>query len=433
MNSCPLKVKPKPWLIGTLIAAIAASGGIVLVGLAQSGWQTPHSAESSDVQPTTLPNIAALGRLEPTGEIVKVAAPLTLDGDRLSTLKVKLGDTVQAGDPIAVLDSRDRLLDEVAQAQAQLRVAQVKLAQVQAGAKPGAINAQRATVSQESAELTGQLRIQRQTIARLEAQYEGDRSAQTAAVQRLQAELRTAQKELARYQSLYQAGAVSASLFDSKQLSVDTTRQALKQATAELFRTDGIAQRRLREAQAELSRLETTGQAQVATAQSRLAEVAEVRSVDIQMAQAEVEAARVALTKAQKNLDRATIKAPSDGQILKIYTRPGEQMSSDGVVALGQTEQMLVVAEVYQSDIHRVQVGQAATIRGQGFPGELRGKVIELGRQISRQQVFSGDPGENLDRRVVEVKIALDPKDSQQVANLSNLQVQTVIQISSDS
>lgn len=41
MNSCPLKVKPKPWLIGTLIAAIAASGGIVLVGLAQSGWQTP--------------------------------------------------------------------------------------------------------------------------------------------------------------------------------------------------------------------------------------------------------------------------------------------------------------------------------------------------------------------------------------------------------
>ncbi len=420
MNSCPLKVKPKPWLVGTLIAAIAASGGIVLVGLAQSGWQTTHSADSSAVQPTTLPNIAALGRLEPTGEIVKVAAPLALDGDRLSTLKIKLGDIVQAGDPIAVLDSRDRLLDEVAQAQAQLRVAQVKLAQVQAGAKPGAINAQKATVSQESAELTGQLRIQWQTIARLEAQYEGDRTAQTAAVQRLQAELRTAQKELDRYQSLYQAGAVSASLFDSKQLSVDTTRQALKQATAELSRTDGIAQRRLREAQ-------------VATAQSRLAEVAEVRSVDIQMAQAEVKSAQVALTTAQKNLDRATIKAPSDGQILKIYTRPGEQMSSDGVVALGQTEQMLVVAEVYQSDIHRVQVGQAATIRGQGFPGELHGKVIELGRQISRQQVFSGDPGENLDRRVVEVKIALDPKDSQQVANLSNLQVQTVIQISDDS
>lgn len=433
MNSCPLKLKPKPWLIGTLIAAIAASGGIVFVGLAQSDWQGTSPSDSSSLQPSILPNVAALGRLEPTGEIVKVAAPLALDGDRLTELKVKLGDTIQAGDPIAVLDSRDRLLDEVAQAQAQLRVTQVKLAQVQAGAKPGAINAQRATVSQQSAEATGQLRIQRQTIARLEAQYEGDRTAQTAAVQRLAAELRTAQKELARYQSLYQAGAVSASLFDSKQLSVNTTQQALKQATAELSRTDGIAQRRLREAQAELGRLESTGQAQVATARSRLAEVVEVRSVDIQMAQAEVNAAQVSLTKAKKNLARATVKAPSDGQILQIYTRPGEQMSSDGIVALGQTAQMLVIAEVYQSDIHRVQIGQAATIHGQGFTDELKGKVIELGRQISRQQVFSGDPGENLDRRVVEVKIALNPTDSQQVANLSNLQVQTVIQISDES
>ncbi|UJB69973.1 biotin/lipoyl-binding protein [Acaryochloris sp. 'Moss Beach'] len=433
MNSCPLKLKPKPWLIGTLIAAIAASGGIVFVGLAQSDWQGTSPSDSSSLQPSILPNVAALGRLEPTGEIVKVAAPLALDGDRLTELKVKLGDTIQAGDPIAVLDSRDRLLDEVAQAQAQLRVTQVKLAQVQAGAKPGAINAQRATVSQQSAEAIGQLRIQRQTIARLEAQYEGDRTAQTAAVQRLAAELRTAQKELARYQSLYQAGAVSASLFDSKQLSVETTQQALKQSTAELSRTDGIAQRRLREAQAELGRLESTGQAQVATARSRLAEVAEVRSVDIQMAQAEVNAAQVSLTKAKKNLARATVKAPSNGQILQIYTRPGEQMSSDGIVALGQTAQMLVIAEVYQSDIHRVQIGQAATIRGQGFTGELKGKVVELGRQISRQQVFSGDPGENLDRRVVEVKIALKPTDSQQVANLSNLQVQTVIQISDES
>lgn len=433
MNSCPLKLKPKPWLIGTLIAAIAASGGIVFVGLAQSDWQGTNPVDSSSLQPSILPNVAALGRLEPTGEIVKVAAPLALDGDRLTELKVKLGDTIQAGDPIAVLDSRDRLLDEVAQAQAQLRVAQVKLAQVQAGAKPGAINAQRATVSQQSAEAIGQLRIQRQTIARLEAQYEGDRTAQTAAVQRLAAELRTAQKELARYQSLYQAGAVSASLFDSKQLSVDTAQQALKQSTAELSRTDGIAQRRLREAQAELGRLESTGHAQVATARSRLAEVAEVQSVDIQMAQAEVNAAQVSLTKAKKNLARATVKAPSDGQILQIYTRPGEQMSSDGIVALGQTAQMLVIAEVYQSDIHRVQIGQAATIRGQGFTDELKGKVIELGRQISRQQVFSGDPGENLDRRVVEVKIALNPTDSQQVANLSNLQVQTVIQISDES
>jgi HlyD family secretion protein len=37
--------------------------------------------------------------------------------------------------------------------------------------------------------------------------------------------------------------------------------------------------------------------------------------------------------------------------------------------------------------------------------------------------------GENLDRRVIEVKVRLTPQASQQVANLTNLQVEVAIQI----
>ena len=133
---------------------------------------------------------------------------------------------------------------------------------------------------------------------------------------------------------------------------------------------------------------------------------------------------------AEHELTKATIRAPSTGQVLQIYTRPGEQMSDDGIVALGQTDQMLVIAEVYQSDIGRVHLGQSATVRGQAFPGELTGSVIEIGRQVSRQNVFAREPGENLDRRVVEVKIALSPEDSERVTNLSNLQVEAIIVVS---
>jgi HlyD family secretion protein len=43
--------------------------------------------------------------------------------------------------------------------------------------------------------------------------------------------------------------------------------------------------------------------------------------------------------------------------------------------------------------------------------------------------VTSGEPGENLDRKVIEVRIQLNPEDSQQVANLTNLQVQVAIQL----
>ena len=176
-------------------------------------------------------------------------------------------------------------------------------------------------------------------------------------------------------------------------------------------------------------RLESTGRAQLVAQQSTLHKVAEVRTVDVQMAQAELDAAQAELTRTENSLARATIRAPRAGQILKIYTQPGEQMSDEGIVALGQTDQMLAIAEVYQSDIRRVTLGQPATVRGQAFEGELRGEVIEIGRQISRQNVFSTEPGENLDRRVVEVKIALTPKDSQRVMGFSNLQVQTIIAV----
>ncbi|MEO0948745.1 MAG: HlyD family efflux transporter periplasmic adaptor subunit [Cyanobacteria bacterium J06641_5] len=433
MNGFPIPLKSKPQLLGTLLAAAAVSGGIAIFGLSQSGWQIATSANSEIDRPRELPSVAALGRLEPQGEIVQIAAPLALDGDRLAELLVQRGHTVRVGDPIAVLDSRDRLQDAVTQAQMQVRTAEARLAQVRAGAKAGAISAQEAAVIRQSADLAGQLRTQRAEIARLEAQYEGDRAAQTATVNRLQAELRLAETERDRYNTLHAEGAVSASVFDDRQLAADTTRQALAEAEAILTRTSATNQRQLGESRAELARLESTGQAQLAADRSRLAEVAEVRPVDIQIAQTELNAAKASLLKAQNDLARATILAPQAGQILEIYTRPGEQISDAGIVALGQTDQMLAIAEVYQSDIHRVELGQQATIRGQAFAGELRGEVIEIGRQIDRQSIFSGEPGENLDRRIVEVKIALTPADSQRVADLSNLQVQAVVDVSNPS
>ena len=427
MNRIALNVKPT--MLWLALAALAATGGIFYSGLSRYGQLSADNADMA-AMPTELPGVAALGRLEPTGEIIQVAAPLELDGDRLVELFVAVGDTVDEGTPIAVLDSFDHLQDAVTQAQLQIRLADARLAQVKAGAKSGEILAQQATVTQRSAELTGQLRIQRETIARIEAQYGGDRAAQAATIRRLQAELQTAEAELTRYQALYDAGAISASLYDSKQLAVDTTRQAQAEAEAILGRTGATAQRQLQEARAELSRLEGTGQAQLAAAESTLDQVAEVRPVDVQLAQAELAAARAALVTAQNDLAKATIRAPSAGQILEIYTRPGEQMRAEGIVSLGQTQQMLVIAEVYQSDIGRVALGQRATVHGQAFSGKLQGDVIEIGRQISRQNVFAREPGENLDRRVVEVKIALTLEDSRRVANFSNLQVQTVITVS---
>ena len=68
----------------------------------------------------------------------------------------------------------------VVQAQQQVRVAQAKLDQVQAGAKVGEINAQQASVERLEAQSQGDKTAQQEAIFRIEAQWSGDRIAQEA-------------------------------------------------------------------------------------------------------------------------------------------------------------------------------------------------------------------------------------------------------------
>lgn len=293
---------------------------------------------------------------------------------------------------MAILDSRDRLLDALKQASEQVRVTQARLAQVKAGAKTGEIQAQQAT------------------IARLQADIAGEIPTQNAIIARWESEIRNANTEYQRFGQLYSNGAISASSLDSKRLAAETAQAQLREAIAAKNRTIETIKAQINEAKATLSR------------------ITEVRPVDVNAATTEVDNAIAVMKQAQTNQKQAYVRAPMNGHILKIHTRQGEKIS-DGIAELGKTDQMVAVAEVYQTDIGKIKLGQQARITSQAFLEELRGKVSQIGLQVHRQNVFSNQPGENLDRRVVEVKIRLTPADSKRVAGLTNLQVQTAIQL----
>ncbi|MDM9580587.1 MULTISPECIES: ABC exporter membrane fusion protein [unclassified Nostoc] len=419
----------KKGLITLVIAATAITGGIVVYGISQFGL-VGQAKKSEPVETTpNIQKVAALGRLEPEAEVISLFAPLALDGDRIAKILVKEGDRVKAGQVVAILDARDRLQTAVLQAQQQVRVAQAKLAQVQAGAKAGEIQAQQASVERLQAQSQGDKTAQQEAIFRIEAQWEGDRIAQEATIKKLEAELKNAEAEYQRYQQLYSQGAVSNSLYDSKGLTVETAKQQVDEAKAVLNRINTTASKQLAEAKAALARTNATGSKQVSEAKATLTSIAEVRPVDVAAAKTEVENAIATLKHAQTELAAAYIKAPMAGQIIKIHTRVGEKISDSGIADLAQTNQMMAVAEVYQTDIGKVKLGQQAVISSQAFIGELRGTVAQIGLQVNRQNVFSNQPGENLDSRVVEVKIRLNPEDSKRVAGFTNLQIQTAIEI----
>jgi len=90
---------------------------------------------------------------------------------------------------------------------------------------------------------------------------------------------------------------------------------------------------------------------------------------------------------------------------------------------------MYAIAEVYETDVGMVEVGDKAEVISEhgGFTGKLRGTVDHVGLQIKKQDILESDPSANKDARVVEVKVRLDPQDSEKVAKLTNLQVRVKI------
>ena len=475
-------IKPKNKLVmGLVIAGAAISAATTFYGISQFG-SLAKNAEPLSVETPPPRKITALGRLEPLGEVIRLGVSQTLDGDRIAKLLVKEGDRVKAGQLIAILDAGDRLKSALEEAKEKVKVAEASLAQVKAGAKSGEVAAQSATIGKLAAELQGNRvaqqatvdRIQAQsqgertaqqatisritaqwqgerkaqtaTISRITAQWQGEKTAQTAAINKLKAESNNAETEYLRHRELVAEGAISNSVMDSKRLALETTRQQVKEAEANLSRINNTAKQQLEEAEANLARINSTaiqqlneaeanldriknsGSEQGKEAQATLERIGEVRPVDIQAAQTEINSAIAQVKRAQTELNQAYIRTPNPGKILKIHTRPGEKISDDGIADVGETQQMVVVAEVYQTDISKIKVGQQAGVTSQAFSGELAGTVKEIGLKVSKQNVFSNQPGENLDSRVVEVKIHLNPEASKQVAGLTNLQVQVAVQ-----
>lgn len=148
----------------------------------------------------------------------------------------------------------------------------------------------------------------------------------------------------------------------------------------------------------------------------------EIRLIDLR---GQLSQARAQLAKVQTDLVLSELRAPIDGTVLRITAYPGERPGDAGILELGATDRMEAVAEVYESDINRVRVGQPVTLLSEngGFSGSLQARVLRISPQVRQRQVLSTDPTGDADARVVEVRLALDPEAAARVDDLAGLKI----------
>ena len=315
-----------PW---QLVAALIAL--VLLAGLGSRLWQQRQQkqVEARKAVPLLPRQMSALGRIEPLGGISQVSVPSSLSNDRVREILVKEGQEVRKGQPLAVLESIDTLESSVRKSEAEIRVAESKLA------------------------------------------------SQDSVIARYKADLGQASAEARRAEQLFAAGATSANRVEKLQADESSAKAQLAEAIA-----------------------------------TKATLVEDLRS------------SRASLDKDKTERAKATVLAPFSGTVFKVHARPGDKVGEDGLLEMGDSSRMGVIAEVYQSDRPMIALGQKASLSADGFKGrKVEGQVVEIAREVSRQTVFSGQAGENLDRRVLEVKIGLTPQESALASHLNYLQV----------
>ncbi|MCP4401776.1 MAG: HlyD family efflux transporter periplasmic adaptor subunit [bacterium] len=241
-----------------------------------------------------------------------------------------------------------------------------------------------------------------------------------AAVKQAEALLGVSQANLNLVQAGASEGTINAQQARIKSLQLQLNAADTQCRRAETLRSQGIVSQ-LGSEDACLNKQVLEGR--LREAKATLTVLAEVRNVDVAVAQAELKRAEAALAQAQVELEQATLRSPVAGRVLRLYAKVGERIGTQGLLQLGQTDRMWIRAEVYETDIHKVQVGQQATITSDVFSGELHGTVEGIGLLIGKNQINTMMS----DSRVVEVKIKLSAQDSSIVSNLTNLQVSVII------
>ena len=141
--------------------------------------------------------------------------------------------------------------------------------------------------------------------------------------------------------------------------------------------------------------------------------------------QAEIESARAALAKAETQLSAAEVRSPLNGAVIRIFSWPGMKETDQGLALLGRTDRMQAWAQIFQTDVNRLSIGQSALVTAEtgGFNGPIKATLSSIISQVSERDLFAITGNNDVNARVVLVKLDLDPNERQKVERLSGLNV----------
>jgi HlyD family secretion protein len=304
----------------------------------------------------------ALGRLEPASGLIVVGAR---PGARVEEVKVKEGESVSEGALLAVLEGHEQALRQLALAEAQ----------------------------KARADYERSLRKKKVGLER--DQFDKTQKARLDSAKKVSAAVKQRYDEAAPLFKVFSKTLKDKERYDAEsaflQLEVQNVKSALDVSLLEIAQELPPRQREIEDEE-----LNHDGP--------------DSKVLDLQ----------IKLT--QAGLDQTVVKAPAAGRVLELRAHPGE-VSAGPLLTLGDTSAMVATAEVFQTDVPGIAVGDPAEIRV--LDRTVTGRVTAIGSVVGRNQIVSLDPRAQQDRRVIAVTVRLD--DPAPAARFVNMEVDVLI------
>ncbi len=356
-----------------------------------AAWEPQARTNSSTAPSSTAPlstEIHAQGKLMPARGIARLSG---MPGDRVESMLVKAGDRVRTDQPLATMQS--------------LKIRSLELEALESKKR------------EAEAAFEATLRELRIAVQAADAKVQAAKQLEElAALQKMQS-----------IQSLKQVDALEQQIERLKRLRQDPlTRAAI-----------GAMELETKQFEVEKARLQAEQAVQAANNQIEQSQLQTKTAIDA------FQSAKETLDSASKNsptlalekqaevlrmqVAEGTLKAPYDAIVLQVLTEKGERIANLPVVEIADVSKMVCVAEVYEADVSRVQVGDTATIRSSALTSELRGTVTRIDRVVGASQLRSPNPMARSDFRAIGVWIEIDPAQTEQAAERIQLQVDVTI------
>ena len=384
-------VLPRRWFSRVVLPLVLLGGfsGI----LAWASWDrmvpptqvrvVPVQIRSSVEESSEQELFKANGWIEPRP--LPVDVPIQTEGMyRIKEILVNPGDAVKARQLLVVLDDEKAKLD--------LEALQKKLARRKAAIASVQADISKAEVASRNAE-----------TAILSARQEGQSEVrfETSEVTKTEAHLATAEQAVKIEEDLIRNGVVKSDVkLNKARQDVNVIRAEIESAKAKLDKTKTTAEVRVRQAET----LRSAAGADVKSYQAKLEE-----------AQHEVSDAEVEVRKAQLELDRTKIYAPTNAVVMQLHVRVGYIMGGGGKNSSG--EQKATAITLY--DPAKLQVRVEVPITKFQFVHNGQPAIVEIedvlpGKKLQGTVLYDTHFA-NVARNSVPVKVALPDNSPEQL------------------